>query len=83
MNDVMPPGECDQAISKINEWLDLFPSHKSPDNIGSVIHKYNISHHESAWKARLAAKKVFSGIWETDKLLTSLDGMAISEPPER
>ena len=83
MNDVMPPGECDQAISKINEWLDLFPSDKSPDNIGSVIHKYNISHHESTWKARLAAKKVFSGIWETDKLLTSLDGMAISEPPER
>ncbi|KAK3101319.1 hypothetical protein FSP39_002669 [Pinctada imbricata] len=32
---------------------------------------------------RLRAKKVFAKIWGTEKLLTSIDGIAISQPPEK
>ena len=36
-----------------------------------------------AWQIRLMVKQVFSALWDTEKLLTSFDGAAISEPPER
>ncbi|ELU03445.1 hypothetical protein CAPTEDRAFT_211503 [Capitella teleta] len=53
-----------------------------PDQFSSIIHKYNIAHCPAAWSARLAAKPVFAGLWGTEKLLTSTDGIALAQPPE-
>jgi hypothetical protein len=48
-----------------------------------VIQSYRIGHCESAWKCRLHCKPLFDLLWGTEKLLTSVDGVAIATPPKK
>ncbi len=79
--NVIPQNTCDDAITTIHAWLAQFGS-GFPDNVGSIIHKYGVAHHQAAWEVRLGIKPVFSGLWGTEKLLCSCDGIAIGRPPE-
>lgn len=48
----------------------------------SVIQTYRVGHFEASWEARLRAKAVFQAVWGTEKLLSSVDGIAIAKPPQ-
>ncbi|ELT89419.1 hypothetical protein CAPTEDRAFT_130395, partial [Capitella teleta] len=78
---VMSADQCDIHIAELHHWIDGFQG-GFPDQFSSIIHKYNIAHCPAAWSARLAAKPVFAGLWGTEKLLTSTDGIALAQPPE-
>ena len=81
--EVLTLSQCDQYISEYKAWLRKFDRTGTvPDNVGSLIHKYKLSHKDTTWKVRLDVKHVFSKIWGTEKLLTSYDGLAIGYPPE-
>ena len=79
---VIPPHICDEYIAELNTWLEKFGEGGFPENIFSIIHSYSIAHHPVAWKVRHHVRPVFEELWGTQKLLTSLDGMAIGQPPE-
>ena len=81
--DLMTPAECDALTSEFKAWLDKFDDGHTPlQKRTSVIQSYRVGHFEPSWKVRLKAKAVFQAIWGTDKLLSSIDGIAIAEPPE-
>ncbi|KAL3864517.1 hypothetical protein ACJMK2_006191 [Sinanodonta woodiana] len=48
----------------------------------SLISQFNTGHLEPTWFVRLKAKPVFVNLWQTSKLLTSIDAIAIGRPPE-
>lgn len=80
--DVVPLDECDKYITQYKQWLDRFGTDERPGWARSLIHHYRITHYAPSWKTRLWAKPVFAAVWNTDKLLSSYDGVAIGEPPE-
>ncbi|XP_069113900.1 uncharacterized protein [Argopecten irradians] len=82
VENVLTDSECAEYIRAFRDWLTLFPEGEWPSSGHSLIQRYNIGHHEAAWRARLKAKSVFSKLWKTDKLLTSIDAIAIGRPPE-
>ena len=45
--------------------------------------RYHIGHFGPVWSARLKCVPVFSQVWNTDRLLTSVDSVAIGRPPEQ
>ncbi|XP_060080521.1 uncharacterized protein LOC132559906 [Ylistrum balloti] len=82
VENVMTDKECGDNIQAFRDWLSEFPEDEWPYTAHSLIQKYNIGHHEAAWRTRLKAKEVFSKLWKTDKLLSSVDAIAIGRPPE-
>ncbi len=80
--NVMTTQDCDRQVALLREWLDRFPEGQFPKNVSSIIHEYGIGQCETAWECRLKVKPIFAQIYGTDKLLTSFDGLAISQPPE-
>lgn len=79
---VVPLEDCDEYIREFRAWLDKF-GEDSPVQKRSILHQYRASHSNAAWRLRLHAKPVFETLWGTDKLLTSVDGVSIAEPPEQ
>ncbi|XP_048762823.1 uncharacterized protein LOC125671281 isoform X2 [Ostrea edulis] len=51
-------------------------------NFESLVQSYRIGHFNASWAVRLKVKHVFADLWGTEKLLTSVDGVAASPPPE-
>ena len=82
VHNVMTNQECDSQVQLLRDWLKKFGEDKFPKNVTSIIHGYGIGHCETAWECRLKAKPIFAQIYGTDKLHTSFDGLAISQPPE-
>ncbi|XP_033724850.1 uncharacterized protein LOC117314842 isoform X2 [Pecten maximus] len=82
VENVLTETECGEYIRAFRDWLTEFPEGEFPYSAHSLIQRYNIGHHEAAWSTRLKAKAVFSKLWKTDKLLTSVDAIAIGRPPE-
>ncbi|CAC5425690.1 unnamed protein product [Mytilus coruscus] len=79
--NVLSDKECEKYISIYKAWVHRFGDER-PYWDKSLMQQYRLSHCEPTWNVRLAAKHVFASIWKTDKLLTSMDGIAIGEPPE-
>lgn len=74
--------ECDKYIRQYRTWLSRYGEENYPFWNKSIIQQYRVGHSEPTWKTRLWTKPVFASIWKTDKLLSSMDGIAIGEPPE-
>ncbi|XP_069121482.1 uncharacterized protein [Argopecten irradians] len=79
---VISPEKCDELVSQIRQWLDKFVDDSPIDKNISLVQQYRVSASPVAWEVRLKAKPVFAKLWGTEKLLSSMDGMAIGEPPE-
>ncbi|PVD36949.1 hypothetical protein C0Q70_03942 [Pomacea canaliculata] len=71
--DVLTSEECDVYIGKYRDWLATFGADEAPDQLDSIIRSYRVGHLEQTWEVRLKAKSVFQTIWQTDKLLSSVD----------
>ncbi|XP_046547044.1 uncharacterized protein LOC124257098 [Haliotis rubra] len=82
ISDVCSAQDCDTYISQYRDWLSQFEEDDWPFQVESVIQSYDISHFANTWNCRLKAKPVFAKIWETEKLLTSFEGVSVSFPPE-
>ena len=82
VSDVITAEECDDCIRQYRAWLSQFKPGEWPFTAHSLIQRYNTGHMHPTWYARLKSKKVFAQIWNTDKLLTSFDAIAIGRPPE-
>ena len=79
---VLTEGECQQFRKEYEGWLQQFPPNDWPYHQHSIIQHYRIGHMNCTWRLRLAAKPVFAALWGTEKLFTSIDGVAIGRPPE-
>lgn len=82
VKEVLTPEECDTAIGQYREWLSQFHDGEWPFSVNSLIQRYNAGNMHASWFVRLKTKKVFAQIWKTDKLLSSIDAIAIGRPPE-
>ncbi|KAK3088110.1 hypothetical protein FSP39_014803 [Pinctada imbricata] len=81
---VVPRDECDKCIAEYKAWLAKFDEHGIEfKQRRSVIQSYRVGHFAPSWRVRLKAKTVFARVWGTEKLLSSIDGIAISQPPEK
>ncbi|XP_046547040.1 uncharacterized protein LOC124257096 isoform X1 [Haliotis rubra] len=80
--DVCSAQDCDMYISQYRDWLSQFKEDECPYQGHSIIQGYDVGHFENTWNCRIKAKPVFAKVWETEKLHTSFDAIAISEPPE-
>ena len=81
VNNVVPADECDTYILQYKQWMQKFGDDR-PYRDESLIHHFRVAHSEPTWYVRLKSKPVFAELWKTDKVLTSMDGVAIEEPPE-
>ncbi|CAL1540922.1 unnamed protein product [Lymnaea stagnalis] len=79
---VISESECHRHQENFRTWLDTFPVDQWPMTTNSLIQRYKSGHLQPAWEVRLAAKPVFSQLWGTEKLLSSMDAIAIGRPPE-
>ena len=82
VHEVVSPEECDEVISQYQKWLAQFKRGTWPSSYNGIINEYNTGHMTPTWEIRLKTKKVFAQLWETEKLLTSFDAIAIGRPPE-
>ncbi|KAK7482510.1 hypothetical protein BaRGS_00026221 [Batillaria attramentaria] len=78
---VVSEAKCDEYIAQYKAWLDTFPANNPVRSRLSLVKDYAIGHCEAAWEVRLAAKPIFASIWDTEKLLCSMDAVAIAPPP--
>ncbi|XP_071110372.1 uncharacterized protein [Haliotis cracherodii] len=78
---VLTNEESDKYRGMYSDWLASFNGNW-PHSSKSLIHEYKVGHMEPTWAVRLKAKKVFEEIWGTEKLLSSMDSIAIGRPPE-
>lgn len=79
---VVPESTCDTFVLEYRKWLAQFKDGEWPFTAHSLLQRYNTGNLETTWKARLSTKKLFSELWGTEKLLTSVDAIAIGRPPE-
>lgn len=82
VKQVVPESHCDSWVHEYHQWLSQFEDGEWPFTAHSLLQRYNTGNLETTWKARLSTKKVFSELWGTEKLLTSIDAIAIGRPPE-
>jgi len=81
--NVLAYAECDRHIAEYRAWIQQFKDKGfSWHNGNSLVQSYRTAHFQASWKVRLEVKDVFAQIWSSEKLLTSADAVAISEPPE-
>lgn len=73
-----------QALRKsFFNWVDsTFGEDGKPYSSNSIVRHYSVGYLEPAWKVRLQVKKYFEALWGTDRLFTSVDAVAIGQPPE-
>ncbi|CAC5421819.1 unnamed protein product [Mytilus coruscus] len=81
VTDILTPEECNQYITQYKEWLSRFGDER-PYREESLTHQFRVAHAEPTWNVRLRSKPVFASIWQTENLLSSMDGVAMEEPPE-
>ena len=81
--DVLTSQECEETIGQYKDWLSQFQDGDWPYSANSLINRYNVGNMHPTWLVRLKSKKVFAQIWKTEKLLTSVDAIAIGRPPEK
>ena len=82
IENVVTETQCDIWVGQYKEWLAQFEENEWPFPNNFPIQRYNIANFESSWQARLATKEVFSELWHTEKLLTTVDIISIGRPPE-
>lgn len=82
VNGVLTDPECDRYIAEYKKWLKQFKDGEWPRSKMSLINQYNTGNFETTWKIRMKAKRIFAQLWKTDKLLSSVDAIAIGRPPE-
>lgn len=82
VSDVLTEAECDETISDYRKWLSQFKNGEWPISVYSLIQRYNTGNMHPSWFVRLKSKKVFAQVWGTEKLLSSIDAIAIGRPPE-
>lgn len=81
--NVLSLQECDTYIKEYKDWAKQVEDTGIPfTSFESLIQGYRIGHFNASWRVRLKAKEVFSKIWKTEKLLSSIDAVALSYPPE-
>lgn len=84
IENVLSTDECDEYIDQYKAWYSTFDTtNNKPVKWSGLIHQFRVAYAEPTWKVRLKTKPYFARIWETEKLLTSMDGISISEPPEK
>lgn len=77
VKNVLTEEECQTYINQYKEWLaDNFPS-TFPHVAHSLVQRYQVGHLEPSWRVRLRARDIFAQIWETKRLLSSVDAVAI------
>lgn len=82
VSDVLTSEECDTAIGQYKEWLSQFKEGDWPLASYSLIQSYSVGHLHPTWYIRMKSKGVFAQLWKTEKLLSSIDAIAIGRPPE-
>lgn len=81
--NVLSTNDCDTYIQEYKDFINQFEDKGTGIfSCESVIQTYRIGHFNATWQVRLKVKDVFANIWQTEKLLTSVDAVAISKPPE-
>ncbi|XP_033724544.1 uncharacterized protein LOC117314587 [Pecten maximus] len=78
---VVSAEDCDNYTRQYKNWVAKFED-DPPFSWDSVMHFYRVSHFDATWRVRLQTKPVFASMWNTEKLLCSMDGIAIGIPPE-
>ncbi|XP_041354175.1 uncharacterized protein LOC121372002 isoform X3 [Gigantopelta aegis] len=79
---VITEEECDKQRGKYEEWLKEFPKGTWPFSPHGIVKWYRSGHMEPTWNIRMQAKPVFTQLWGTEELLSSIDNVAIGRPPE-
>lgn len=82
VKNVLTSEECDKTIGQYKDWLSQFQEGDWPFSVNSLIRGYNVGQLHPSWFVRLKCKQVFAEVWNTDKLLSSFDTVAIGRPPE-
>ncbi|XP_076451336.1 uncharacterized protein LOC143287275 [Babylonia areolata] len=81
--DVLSQTECQGYIRQYQQWLSTnFSQGEFPLSAHSLVQRYAIGHLEPSWRVRLKSRDVFAQLWGTDRLLSSVDAVAIGRPPE-
>lgn len=78
---VVSKEDCDSYTRQYKEWVEKFGD-DPPFSHDSLMHYYRVGHFDATWRVRLKSKPVFASLWRTEKLLCSMDGIAIGIPPE-
>ena len=82
--NILTEEECDKYVGQYKSWIDTFDRESLEFNSQkSLIQSYRIGHFATTWEVRLSTKPVFAKLWNTEKLLTSADAVAIGKPPEQ
>lgn len=82
--NVLSHEDCDRYMGQYKAWLQKFEdSGRECDSRNSLIQSYRTGHFSTTWEVRLKTKHVFEKVWNTEKLLSSADAIAISKPPEQ
>lgn len=82
--NVLDISDCDLYIKEYKDWAQqVEDTGISFRSFESLIQGHRIGHFNASWCVRLKVKDVFAQIWQTDKLLSSVDAVALSYPPEQ
>ncbi|KAK7093937.1 uncharacterized protein [Littorina saxatilis] len=81
--NVISAEDCDKYVTQYKAWLESFSTTNPIHSLLSLVKDYAVGHSEAAWAVRLAAKPVFAAVWDTEKLLSSIDAVAIAPPPQK
>ena len=82
--NVLDISDCDLYIKEYKDWAQrVEDTGITISSFESLIQGHRIGHFNASWCVRLKVKDVFAQIWQTDKLLSSVDAMALSYPPEQ
>jgi hypothetical protein len=80
---VLSEEDCKLYSEEFKEWVNQYRDNNVLfGNFESLVQSYRIGHFNASWAVRLKVKHVFADLWGTNKLLTSVDGVAVSPPPE-
>ncbi|KAK7501783.1 hypothetical protein BaRGS_00006869, partial [Batillaria attramentaria] len=83
VENVLTDTECRQIIGQFKDWLSTnFAEGEFPHTAHSLVQRYRVGHLDPAWRVRLKSRDVFAELWGTNRLLTSVDAVAIGRPPE-
>ena len=81
VEDVVSESDCDRHMDYLHQWLSKFTEWPT-QWINAWIGRYKAGHLPPVWEVRLAAKPTFAHLWGTQRLLSSMDAIAIGRPPE-
>lgn len=80
VKNVLTEEECDIYINQYKVWLKSnFAPEEFPNTVHSLVQRYSIGHLEPTWHVRMKSRGVFAQVWGTERLLTSVDAVAIGE----